>query len=112
MVLRYTYGGREYEQGGYAEAEAAQLTAWMAEDGITDVTVFDGEQYARERFPSGSRVVIPHNRKWWGSQVGTVVADEHGVTWLATDMGPSVMVRFDGEAVIGSWTVRSLERVS
>jgi len=112
MVLRYTFEGRDYEQGGYSAEEAAQMVAWMAEDGITGVTVFDGAKYAEERFPSGCRVVIAHNRKWWGSQLGTVTADEHGVTWLATDMGPEVMVRFDGEGHVGSWTVRSLERAS
>jgi len=112
MVLRYTFKGREYEHGAYSAEQAAEMTAMMAEEGITGVEVFDGAAYARERFPLGSRVVIPHNRKWWGSQSGTVAADDNGVTWLATDMGACVMVRFDGEAHVSDWTARSLERVS
>ena len=112
MVLRYSYQGREYEHGGYTPEEVPRMIGWMAEEGITGVTAFDGVEFGRERFPVGCRVVITHDRKWWGSQLGAVAEDEHGVTWLATDMGPEVMVRFDGEKYVGSWTARSLDRIN
>jgi hypothetical protein len=109
MAVRYTQGGRRHVSGGWAPEDTPLHLAGMAETGCTDIEVFDGEKWARERFPAGARVIAA--RKHWGSQVGTVTAAEDGPTWRVTDMGPEVMVRFD-DGYLTSWWCSGLERAS
>jgi hypothetical protein len=109
MVIAYQDGDRIRLDGGIAPEDVDLHRQAMEEElGLTIIRVFDGLAEAKQKFPPGTRVAAP--RKWWKSQLGTVVTDAeiqacsvanchaHGWRW------DNVPVRFDGdEGVLGWW---------
>ena len=109
MVIAYRMDGRDHQSGGWSEQDVPEMVAAMEDQlGCVILRVFDGLAEAKAKFPPGTRVAAP--RKWWKSQLGTVVTDAeiqscsvrnchaHGWRW------DNVPVRFDGdEGVLGWW---------
>lgn len=117
LVIAYRQDGRDHVSGGWFGRDIPGLLQAMVDEcGCTIIRVYDGIAEAKARFPVGTRVVA--RRKWWKSQVGTVVTDAevdaarldnchaNGWGW------DNVPVRFDGDEGVLGWWASGLEVVA
>jgi hypothetical protein len=104
LAVGYVHDGRNWAAGGFTAGQAEWMVARLEERGCTGFVIRDGLEYARALLPPDTRVIAP--RKYWGSQVGTVL-DGYEVS----QEGEAALVRFDDGPKM-TWTIRGLDAVA